>query len=198
MIKAIFQRVLAQTAAEIQRQRFAELTEAQHAEDADLVIVEDIPEQLPTCKYEQELIDWIRSQRVNRNIKFIAIHTTATQPNATATAILNYWRNTLGWRSPGYHILFHQEKGFTVMADLDRICNGVAGFNSVSIHLSYVGGVDINNKPIDNRSESQKRLMAIAVEELRKKFPNAKVQGHKNFPNVKKACPCFDAKKEFN
>jgi N-acetylmuramoyl-L-alanine amidase len=28
-------------------------------------------------------------------------------------------------------------------------------------------------------------------------FPNAIIQGHKDFPNVAKACPSFDAKAEY-
>jgi N-acetylmuramoyl-L-alanine amidase len=202
MIKALYKKFIVSqfglSAERLKTLEYQALIEAELAEDDDLMIVEDVKEELPTCKHEQELIDWIRSQRVNRTIKFIAIHCTASKTNATATAILNYWKNSLGWKSPGYHILFHHDKGFTVMADLDRICNGVAGFNSVGIQLSYIGGIDKSGKPIDNRSESQKRLMSIAVEELRKKFPRAVVQGHRDFPKVKKACPCFDAKKQYN
>ena len=43
-----------------------------------------------------------------------------------------------------------------------------------------------------NSDESLKIL-----KELRVKFPKAKIQGHRDFPNVKKACPSFDAQKEY-
>jgi N-acetylmuramoyl-L-alanine amidase len=35
--------------------------------------------------------------------------------------------------------------------------------------------------------------MAELVTKLTEKFPNAKVLGHRDFPNVNKACPCFGA-----
>jgi N-acetylmuramoyl-L-alanine amidase len=195
MIKALVERIK-QSSIEQYKQMIAE---AQKAEDDDLMLVSPIKEEAPICENETELIEWIKAQQLTRRVTHIVLHCTATRTNATVTAIQNYWRNHLGWRNPGYHIIFHHEKGFTVMADLDRVCNGVAGHNSTSIHLSYIGGIDANNKPIDNRSESQKRLMRLAVTELQKRIPTARVvQGHRDFPNVRKACPCFDARKEFN
>jgi len=32
---------------------------------------------------------------------------------------------------------------------------------------------------------------------LKKEFPKAIIQGHRDFPNVKKACPSFNAKEEY-
>lgn len=39
-----------------------------------------------------------------RNIDYIVIHCTASQPNATKQAILNYWKNTLKWENVGKEI----------------------------------------------------------------------------------------------
>jgi N-acetylmuramoyl-L-alanine amidase len=168
------------------------LKEAKTNEDEDLVIVADLEELAPICEDEKQLIDYISNFNIKRKIEYIAIHCTATQPTATVTAIQNYWRNNLGWKNPGYHILFHAEKGFTVLMDLNGVSNGVQGFNSVSINLSYIGGIDKAGKPLDTRTPSQKRLMRIAVDELRKKLgSDVVVKGHRDFPKVAKACPCF-------
>lgn len=173
------------------------LKEAEEAEDNDFEPVEEAIEECPICIDEEELRAYIRSCVITRNIKYIIIHCTATLTSATATAIQNYWKNNLKWKNPGYHILFHYEKGFTVMADFDVVSNGVAGFNSNSINLSYIGGIDKNGKPIDNRSESQKRLIGIAIDELKALLgDNLIIQGHRDFPKVKKACPCYNVKDE--
>lgn len=193
MIKAIFEKFRSHAITA----QLEALKEAENSEDFDLVEVQQVAEELPICEDEKQLIEWIANQKINRSIRHIVIHCTATRTNATATAIQNYWRNTLKWKNPGYHILFHHDKGFTVMADLDRVCNGVANHNANCIHLSYIGGIDASGKPIDNRSESQKRLMKLAVNELKKRLSTVIVQGHRDFPKVAKACPCFDAKKEF-
>ena len=194
MVNPIFERIKQSAHQEYLRS----LKEAEKHEDEDLVIVEPVPESCPTCEEESELIEWIAKQEISRRITHIVIHCTATRKDATISAIQKYWRTKLGWKNPGYNIIFTQEKGFTVMADLDVVCNGVRGHNATAVHLSYIGGIDAAGKPIDNRSESQKRLMNLAAKEIQKRIPSAKIiQGHRDFPNVRKACPCFDAKKEF-
>ena len=68
------------------------------------------------------------------------------------------------------------------------------GHNHDSINISYIGGIDAKGKPTDNRTKEQKQAMAELVAKLIAKFPNAEVLGHRDFPNVAKACPCFDAR----
>jgi N-acetylmuramoyl-L-alanine amidase len=84
------------------------------------------------------------------------------------------------------------------LATEDRICNGVAGYNANSIHVSYIGGVDADNKPSDNRTIAQQESMRVLVMRLKQQYPQARIQGHRDFPFVKKACPSFDARKEFS
>jgi len=69
--------------------------------------------------------------------------------------------------------------------------------NHSIINVCYIGGVDKLGKPIDNRTAAQKRQLMTRLKALKTMFPNAVIQGHRDFPNVAKACPCFDAKKEY-
>lgn len=132
-----------------------------------------------------------------RDIKYIVVHCTATQPETEKRAILDYWKNNLKWKNVGYHYLIDRFGVIHELARLDQITNGVKGFNSVSVHLSYIGGIDTKGKPKDTRTPNQKYAMEVLLYELRKKFPKAKIQGHRDFPNVNKACPSFDAKTEY-
>jgi N-acetylmuramoyl-L-alanine amidase len=131
-----------------------------------------------------------------RDIKYIAIHCTAGPSNQSTKAILDYWKNNLKWRSVGYHYLIDADGTITQLADESQITNGVAGFNKVSIHISYKGGVE-NGKPKDTRTFSQKASMLSLLKDLRKKYPKAIIQGHRDFPNVKKACPSYSAREEY-
>lgn len=129
-----------------------------------------------------------------RPVKYIVLHCTATPQNTTVESIKNYWKNTLGWKSPGYHFMIKADGEVVNILPIEQISNGVAGYNTPSIHISYIGGIDAKKKAIDNRTEAQKASQIKLLKELKKKFPNAEIKGHRDFPNVKKDCPSFDVK----
>lgn len=131
---------------------------------------------------------------MNRKIKFIVLHCTATQPEATVKAIQNYWRETLKWNNPGYHFIIERDGEVIQLQHIDKIANGVAGNNEHAIHISYIGGIDRKGKAIDNRTTPQKDSMFDKVVELTERYPDAKVVGHRDFPGVRKACPSFDVR----
>lgn len=98
---------------------------------------------------------------------------------------------------PGYHFIVKPDGNIVEMLSIDKVSNGVGGWNSQIINISYIGGVDKNGKPIDNRTEAQKKSLLLKLKELKKQFPKAIIQGHRDFPKVAKACPSFDAKTEY-
>jgi N-acetylmuramoyl-L-alanine amidase len=132
-----------------------------------------------------------------REIKYIVIHCTASQPNATKQSILNYWKDVLKWKSVGYHRLIDANGVIYELAKYENPTNGAKGYNSNSIHFSYIGGIDAKGKPKDTRTQKQKDSLLELIKQAKKQFPNAIIQGHKDFPNVKKACPSFEAKQEY-
>ena len=132
-----------------------------------------------------------------RKINFIAVHCTATAQTAKIESIQNYWREHLGWKMPGYHFIVLPDGSVEKLLDISLVSNGVKGFNSETINISYIGGVDAKNNPVDNRTIGQKKSLLLILKELKKQFPTAIIQGHRDFPKVKKACPSFDAKTEY-
>lgn len=134
-----------------------------------------------------------------RTIKYIAIHCTATPQSATIDSIRNYWKNVLKWKQPGYHYIVKPDGSVINLLDIDKISNGVKGYNHETINISYIGGIDeASGNPKDTRTDAQKVAIKNLLIQLRAKFPHAIIQGHRDFPNVKKACPSFDAKKEYS
>lgn len=125
------------------------------------------------------------------------MHCTATSQNTSISSIQNYWKNQLGWRMPGYHFIIKPDGEVVSLLSIEQVSNGVQGFNHESINISYIGGIDEKVIPKDNRTLAQKASLLKLLTELRQKFPKAIIQGHRDFPNVKKACPSFDAKKEY-
>ena len=132
-----------------------------------------------------------------RTIKYLVVHCTATPHVTSVDAIRRYWREHLKWKSPGYHKVIKANGEVVTLAPDEQVCNGVAGFNSVSLHVSYIGGVDSTGKGVDNRTQGQKDALSQVLHEWRAKYPTAKIQGHRDFPKVAKACPCFNAIPEY-
>lgn len=132
-----------------------------------------------------------------RIIKYLAVHCTATSQKTSISAIQSYWKNQLGWKMPGYHFIIRPDGEIVNLLPIEQVSNGVQGFNSKTINISYIGGVDAKNVPLDTRTPQQKASLLKLLKELKQKFPTAIIQGHRDFPNVKKACPSFDAKNEY-
>lgn len=140
-----------------------------------------------------------------RRINNIVLHCTATPQSATIESIQAYWRR-MGWKNPGYHYIILPSGDVQTLATEDKITNGVAGHNAHSIHVAYIGGVDANGRPIDNRTQGQLGQMEILVKRLRLKYPNARILGHRDFSPDKnrdgiiqphewiKACPSFSVR----
>ena len=133
-----------------------------------------------------------------RDIHYLVVHCTATAQSATVASIIRYWKEHLGWRSPGYHKIVPPSGAVITLAGDERICNGVKGHNTHSLHVSYIGGVDAKGKPKDTRTKEQKEAIRQVLEQWRKAYPDALIQGHRDFAGVAKACPSFDALLEYS
>ena len=143
-----------------------------------------------------------------REIKYIAVHCTASSQHVTIKELQQEFRRK-GWKNPGYHYVVAADGAITQLLDEEKVSNGVKGFNSVSVNVAYIGGIDTTGKPIDNRTDEQKASLRSLLKLLHKTYPTAVIQGHRDFsPDLNhdgritsneyiKACPCFDAKTEY-
>jgi N-acetylmuramoyl-L-alanine amidase len=135
-----------------------------------------------------------------REIKFIyyfatslrALHSDTTNDNRTINSKLLEEQPRM---EITYHRLIDASGKIHILSEYAKPTNGAAGYNANSIHISYIGGVN-GKKAVANRTE-QKATMLDLLTELKRLFPNAKILGHRDFPNVKKACPSFDAIAEY-
>lgn len=132
-----------------------------------------------------------------RDIKFIVVHCTATPQDTKIQSIIDYWRKVLGWKNNGYHFIIDKNGNTSKITPIDKIANGVKGYNQYCIHISYIGGIDSKGKAVDNRTIAQKESLLYYLRDLKRKFPEAKILGHREFAGVKKECPCFNASKEY-
>lgn len=129
---------------------------------------------------------------MNRQVKYLIIHCTATQKQASIQSIKDYWKDVKKWKSVGYHILIESDGDYTQLENYETIVNGALGYNHNAIHIAYIGGIDETGKPTDTRTDAQKQTLRSLVEYFKGCIEGITVLGHRDLPNVLKACPCFD------
>lgn len=143
-----------------------------------------------------------------RNITKIFVHCSAGYGSIDT---MKAWWRKLGWKVDGYHYVVDLEGKEIPLVPEDKISNGVGGYNSNSIHVCYIGGVERNNvsKAIDSRTPEQKKTLIEILTRLKRKYPNAQILGHRDISPDKnlngiidpweriKECPSFDAIPEY-
>lgn len=137
-----------------------------------------------------------------RKIKRIFVHCTAGPQTQSVATIQNYWKKVKKWDNPGYHYIIKPDGEIVPLQPEDKPSNGVAGYNSTSINVCYIGGVNKQGKAIDNRTEAQKQSLITILTELKSRYPDAEIMGHRDIwgpdpSKWKKMCPCFNAKEEY-
>lgn len=126
---------------------------------------------------------------------YIAIHCSATSEKQNfGAADIDKWHRSKGWACIGYHYVIKRDGTIEEGRKESQIGAHVADWNSVSLGICLIGGVDADDvtKAEDNFTTAQYASLITLLKKLKVKYPKAKVQGHRDFPNVHKACPCFD------
>ena len=132
-----------------------------------------------------------------RKINYIIIHCSATKAGQDFHASdIDRWHKERGWDGIGYHQVVDLDGTVEPGRPESKVGAHCKGHNADSIGICYIGGLDKNGNPADTRTELQKALAGL-VASYKSRFPNAKVVGHRDMPNVHKACPCFNAKEEY-
>lgn len=160
---------------------------------------------------------YIAKQSKKRQINGFIVHCTASKPSVWLDvkdidkmhAQRGFKKQPKSGRVCGYHFLVRQDGEIQGGRFLDEIGAHVAGYNSHTIGVCYVGGLDENGKPKDTRTPQQKASLVWLLAELRKYYPKATIKGHRDYSPDKnkngkiepwewlKACPCFDAQTEY-
>lgn len=147
-----------------------------------------------------------------RKIKYIVLHCSAGFGNRES--IERFWRSK-GWKSPGYHRLIEEGGKVHELIDFNKISNGVLGYNTNSINICYIGGIDPTNKhkAKDTRTDLQIASMIMCIKDALywcknngQDISEIIIQGHRDFSPDKngngvieaweriKECPSFDVK----
>ena len=147
---------------------------------------------------------------MSKPLQYLVIHCTATpEDNEVSSEQIRHMhtdpvsKGGRGWKQVGYTDMIHLDGRVERLvnnnedANVDpwEITNGAKGYNAISRHIVYVGGVDANDvkKAVDTRTPKQKEALKHYVLDFHKRFPKVKIIGHNQIAN--KACPSFDVPK---
>lgn len=138
---------------------------------------------------------------------WLVVHCSATRASASVCAAdIRRWHLARGWVDIGYHYVICRDG--TVETGRAESAAGahVRGFNHASIGICLVGGLDADGKPENNFTDEQFAQLHTLLGELKARYPNAEIRGHRDFsPDLNKdgritanefykACPCFDVR----
>ena len=147
---------------------------------------------------------------MSKPLQYLVIHCTATREGREVkSSEIRHWhtdpvsKGGRGWKQVGYTDVVHLDgkverlvkNNEDAVVDPWEITNGAKGYNAISRHVVYVGGVDANDvkKARDTRTPAQKEALKRYVLDFHKRFPKVKIIGHCQVAN--KACPSFDVPK---
>ena len=124
---------------------------------------------------------------------FIAVHCSATPPSMDiGEDDIRAWHLERKFSDIGYNLVIKRDGTVQVGRPLDYRGAHVAHHNDEAIGVCLIGGVDENGTAEFNYTDEQMASLLDTICFLRRIWPDAEVKGHRDFPGVTKACPCFD------
>ena len=132
-----------------------------------------------------------------RKINEIIVHCAATQEGKDFTVQqIDSWHRQRGFRCIGYDYVIYRDGSVHCGRPESQVGAHCTGHNANSIGVCYIGGCAADGKtPKDTRTDAQKAALLKLLRELKAKYTVAAIHGHRDFAN--KACPSFDATKEY-
>lgn len=142
-----------------------------------------------------------------KSVRYLVVHCAATPPSRDiGVAEIRAMHKDRGFNDVGYHYVIRRD-GRVEKGRADNVAGAhVQGFNSVSLGVCLVGGVDSKGKPEQNYTPAQYTALKALLAKLQGAYPSAQVLGHRDLSPDKnrdgkispnewlKACPCFDVR----
>lgn len=137
-----------------------------------------------------------------RRIDKIIVHCSATPEGENYTVEqIRQMHLQRGFSDIGYH--WYIDRDGNIFKGRSESISGAhtIGQNSHSIGVCYCGGCpprsvkNWDKQGKDTRTPAQKAAILKLLRELKGRYPNTTIHGHREFAN--KACPSFDAAKEY-
>ena len=121
----------------------------------------------------------------------IFVHCSATKPSQdVGVREIRQWHKQQGWLDVGYHFIIKRDGTVEEGRPVDVVGSHVKDWNSKSVGVCLVGGIDDKAKFAANFTPAQMHSLKVKLEELKALYPQAVIKAHHDV--APKACPSFD------
>ncbi len=137
-------------------------------------------------------VDSLKLLDTSRPISEIIIHCAATPEGKDYTVpTIRAWHKERGWTDIGYHYVVYRDGSIHVGRPIGQVGSHVAGRNTGTIGICYVGGLSADGKTAkDTRTPAQRASLLWLRDQLAARHKGIrKISGHNEY--AAKACPCF-------
>lgn len=140
-------------------------------------------------------------------VDYLVVHCSATRAGQPKTAAdIRRMHLERGWKDIGYHYVIRLDGVVEKGRKDDRPGAHVEGFNSRSLGICLIGGLDAAGKAANTYTPAQLSALADLLRTLRARYPVAEILGHRDLSPDRnkdgkitrnewvKECPCFDVR----
>lgn len=124
----------------------------------------------------------------------IFVHCSATKPTMdVGVREISQYHKELGWLAVGYHFIIRRDGTIEEGRPVGAVGSHVKGWNSKSVGVCLVGGIDAKGNPEANFTPAQMQALRSLLVELKVQYAGAVLMAHHDV--APKACPSFDLKR---
>ena len=130
---------------------------------------------------------------MSRYVNLIVVHCSATMPSMDiGYKEINQWHLDRGWDGCGYHYIVRRDGVLEWGRDREKQGAHVSGYNSDSLGVCMVGGIDDDGASQNNFTNAQFTRLKDLFGVLFVDYSDATVLGHRDL--AAKDCPCFSVR----
>ena len=140
----------------------------------------------------------MKQMKPMKEVLYLVVHCTSTRLSQRVTVDdIDRWHKARNFAMIGYHWYLDRDGNIFPGRPEQYAGAHVKHYNEHSIGICYEGGIDDKGHYADTRTPEQKAALWFLLKDLKEAYPQAKIVGHRDFPNVHKLCPLFDCQKEY-
>ena len=129
--------------------------------------------------------------KLRSSTEAIFVHCSATKPSMdVGVREISQWHKELGWLAIGYHFVIRRDGTIEEGRPVDVVGSHVKDWNSKSVGVCLVGGIDDKGKFEANFTPAQMQSLKEKLADLKDMYPDAEIKAHHDI--APKACPSFN------